>query len=353
MPLPENTNYEEMGQGIDRITEILKRQAQPAAASPYGAQAVNLPANIINMIEYSTPKGGNFAQNVQNYVQNDQNQALNQQKAILDTYQMKLRMGDAQAKALDDKLSLFTGNDPEGKALFLQALHDDPDQIDPSNSYQVMTKLASIKKRTGYESPDLQFAKAKDQADLDLKHAQTRRIMSETDKANKEAENIGKGILPPETVFKNENTLRDEFNTISKDFRTVQDAYSKIKQTSDSGAGDMSMLYAYVKLLDPGSVVRESEFATAAASGSFGEQVQGAAKSILAGGRLPPSQRTEFLNEAERLYQGQKLGYDRISNVYTDIAKRKGLDPQNIITNYAEQAPVTPGSHPLDKYMKK
>lgn len=144
---------------------------------------------------------------------------------------------------------------------------------------------------------------------------------------------------PQKNTFNQENSLRDEFNTLTKDFRTVQDAYTKIGSTSDTGAGDMSMLYAYVKLLDPGSVVRESEFASAAASGSFGERVQGAVKSITSGGRLPPSLRREFLDEAGRIYNGQKAGYDRLKQTYTQRANQYQLSPENIITDYAAPAP--------------
>jgi len=356
--LEQNTNYDEMGQGIDRITEILNRQSQPIPASPYASQALPLPANVLNAIASSSydygSGGSDFVGNAQKYVTNEQDRELNNAKSILQAYEMKLRMGDAKAKALDDKINLFTGDDPQGKAMFLQALHDDPEPIDPTNSYQVMTKLAAIKKQTGYESPELKLKRAMDNADLNLKNAQISKIGLDNDKSRAELKAIESGKLPPTEQFKNENILRDEFNNISKDFRTVQDAYSKIKSTSDSGAGDMSMLYAYVKLLDPTSVVRESEFATAAATGSYGEQIQGQVKSILAGGRLAPSVRANFLNEADRIYQGQKLGYDRIKSVYTDIAGRNGLNSQNIITNYAEpeKAGVTPptGSHPLDKY---
>ena len=149
-------------------------------------------------------------------------------------------------------------------------------------------------------------------------------------------------IIPGNNSFKHANTLRDEFNSQTKDFRTVQDAYSKIKKTSGTGAGDMSMLYQYVKLLDPGSVVRESEFATAAASGSLGERVQGAAKSIIEGGRLPPSLRNEFLAEAENVYQGQKSGYDRQKSNYTGLSKKFRIDPSLVITDYTDmsQEPV-------------
>lgn len=137
--------------------------------------------------------------------------------------------------------------------------------------------------------------------------------------------------------FERANTLRDEFNTLTKDFRTVQDAYSKIKATSDTGAGDMSLLYSYVKLLDPGSVVRESEFATAAASGSFGERMQGAVQRILTGERLPKDLRDAFKAEASTIYKSQQSGADRLEAQYTDLAKRYGLNPKDVIQQYADK----------------
>lgn len=175
--IPQN-DTSEMGQGIDRITDILKQQSTPVASSPYQPQAMNLPANLLNAIAYGSydpgnGRGGNFIQNAQSFQHQQQTDQLAQQRGILNAYEAKLKMGDAQTKALDDKISLFTGNDPEGKALFLQALHDDPESIDPANSYQVMTKLAAIAKKTGYQSPDLQMSKRKELADVEYKEAQT------------------------------------------------------------------------------------------------------------------------------------------------------------------------------------
>ena len=136
----------------------------------------------------------------------------------------------------------------------------------------------------------------------------------------------------------NENTLRDEYNTLTKDFRVIQDAHEKIKSVAATGAGDMSLLYSFVKLLDPGSVVRESEFAAAAASGSFGERVQGAMQRVISGQRLPDTLRNDFIREADNLYTSQKRGTDRLTESYTGIAKRMGLNPANIIVDYASKA---------------
>jgi hypothetical protein len=136
----------------------------------------------------------------------------------------------------------------------------------------------------------------------------------------------------------NENTLRDEYTNLTKDFRVVQDAHEKIKSVASTGAGDMSLLYSFIKLLDPGSVVRESEFAAAAASGSFGERVQGAMQRVLTGQRLPDNLRNDFIKEADNLYSSQKRGADRLAGSYTAIAKRMGLNPENIIVNYTSAA---------------
>lgn len=175
--IEDNTNYQDMTQGVDRITDILRRQSTPMVSSPIASQASPLPVNILNALaaasnSYGSNRGGDFMSAVQNYQTNQQNQEINQQKMLLNAYETKLKMGDAQTKALDDKLALFTGNDPEGKAMFLEALHADPEDIDPSNSYQIMTKLAGIKKKLGYESPDLRMSKEKDQLDLDYKRSQ-------------------------------------------------------------------------------------------------------------------------------------------------------------------------------------
>ncbi len=144
------------------------------------------------------------------------------------------------------------------------------------------------------------------------------------------------GQFTPKTIFEQENKLRDEYNNNTKDFRTVQSAYSNIMKTGSTGAGDMSMLYQFVKLLDPNSVVRESEFATAAASGSLGERIQGAAKQIMEGGRLSDDLRAKFLQEAENIYLSQKEGYDRTKQIYGDLAKRSNVNPENVVIEYAK-----------------
>lgn len=158
---------------------------------------------------------------------------------------------------------------------------------------------------------------------------------------------------PTSAPFNRENQLRDEFTRLTGDFRVVQTAYQNIRTAgaSQTGAGDMSMLYSFVKLLDPQSVVRESEFAAAAASGSFGERIQGAVQRILNGERLPDSLRESFLDEARNLFNSQRRNFDRTSETYRDLARRNNLNPENIVLPFgdddiargAAQPPRPPG----------
>jgi hypothetical protein len=138
-------------------------------------------------------------------------------------------------------------------------------------------------------------------------------------------------------TFSNENTLRDEYTTQTAPFRTISDAYKKIMSTADNGAGDMSLLYQYVKLLDPNSVVRESEFATAAASGSFGERVQGEVNRILSGQRMAPSLRQSFRNEATNIYNNQRNSSEQTAERYRGLAESYGLDPTRVVVETPDE----------------
>ena len=136
--------------------------------------------------------------------------------------------------------------------------------------------------------------------------------------------------------FSNENTLRDEYTAQTANFRVITDAYKKIMTTADTGAGDMSLLYQYVKLLDPGSVVRESEFATAAASGSFGDQIQGAVQRIATGKRLTPELKAQFRNEAQNIFDQQQSSANQTAEQYRRLAIDYGLDPMRVVPGSAK-----------------
>src|SRR3990167_5420445 len=136
--------------------------------------------------------------------------------------------------------------------------------------------------------------------------------------------------------IKNANIYRDEYNALTKDFRIVNDSYQRIEASvkDPSAAGDLSLIFNYMKMLDPNSVVRESEFATAAATGSYGERVQGMVNKIMSGQRLSDDVRKDFEDRASLLYKAQGKNVDQLTKQYTGLAQRAGVNPKDVIVDY-------------------
>lgn len=132
--------------------------------------------------------------------------------------------------------------------------------------------------------------------------------------------------------------LADDYTRDSKDFATMNQAMRKIVASAKdpSAAGDMALLYGYMKILDPNSVVRETEFATAAKSGSLPQQIQAAASKVLNGQRLTPEQRQDFVARAAGLYSEAKATNENVRKSYSERGKKFGVDPSLIFTDIGE-----------------
>lgn len=150
-----------------------------------------------------------------------------------------------------------------------------------------------------------------------------------------------------ETVnFDDETKLRNEFVTASKQFSDISQSYQRIQDsvTEPSAAGDLSLIYNYMKMLDPGSVVREGEFATAQNSAGVPERIRSQYNSVVNGERLSPNTRNDFFSRAGKLYKGQENLHKTREGEYTRIAKEYGVNPSRVIVNIRSgKPPATSG----------
>ena len=139
-----------------------------------------------------------------------------------------------------------------------------------------------------------------------------------------------------EAKFKQVRELRGDAEKISKTFKQTQEAYNRVNsvfetnesakaaeadmrnaltsQQDDAGAdalsvlesteafGDMALIFNYMKVLDPGSTVREGEFANAQNTAGIPDKVRNLRDQLLAGKRLQPNQREGIKNQVEGLY---------------------------------------------------
>lgn len=74
------------------------------------------------------------------------------QQTPMDILAKKLQQGDPQSTQLLKSTQRWTGNDHDATESALQFMIDHPDDIDPSNSYQVNTALAQWSKQSGYNA---------------------------------------------------------------------------------------------------------------------------------------------------------------------------------------------------------
>lgn len=136
----------------------------------------------------------------------------------------------------------------------------------------------------------------------------------------------------PDTI-KIGTDLRMEYNNLAKPLHQMNESYSRmLNAASDqSAAGDIALIFAYMKMLDPTSVVREGEFATAQNSGGVPDSIMNMYNKALEGTRLQPEQRLQFLNQAKSQYSGALNLMDNIDSRYSSLATEYGVDPQQII----------------------
>jgi hypothetical protein len=135
----------------------------------------------------------------------------------------------------------------------------------------------------------------------------------------------------PDEGLENEQKLRKEFETNSKTYLDVRRGYERINASKDDAAGDISMIFGYMKMLDPGSVVREGEFATAQNAAGIPDRLRNVYNKALEGTRLTPNQRTMFKGQAGALFDDAHNEHTQREGQFREIAKQYGLDPQRVI----------------------
>lgn len=145
----------------------------------------------------------------------------------------------------------------------------------------------------------------------------------------------------PKENFKNEKTLRDEFNEASKSFIKVRDAYGQVKDALSgdiTAASTLAGATKFMKMLDPESVVRESELNMALKSTGLLDRFTNLHNMIMKGGVLTPKQAQEIQRIAGVLYNTAEGQQKRVDDYYTKLATDYELDPARVVRNLAAPA---------------
>jgi hypothetical protein len=152
------------------------------------------------------------------------------------------------------------------------------------------------------------------------------------------------GLTEPDKRAK-EGDLRKEYNGLPdvKAYNEVNTAYNQIKVATQrpSPANDLAAATKFMKLLDPNSVVRESELIMAVQASGLADRISNTGNRILNGEKLTPTQRKDFFDAATQFYKIAEDKKRAIDTQYTNIGIESNLNYKNIIPGIKTFNPKT------------
>jgi hypothetical protein len=159
-----------------------------------------------------------------------------------------------------------------------------------------------------------------------------------------EANQIAAGIIPAEKRPEAESKFRREYSDQTKGYQDVKSAYGRVLASQETAAGDLALIFNYMKMLDPGSVVREGEFATAQNATGVPQRILNLYNNLNKGERLNADQRKSFIKQADGLFKQAGEQEATVRQGIERIAKGYGLNTANIFFTPTEVAPTAPST---------
>lgn len=156
---------------------------------------------------------------------------------------------------------------------------------------------------------------------------ETKKAILELDKMKEQGDDI-----PVEKKFNMENTLRNDYNKRTAgvvESRRNLNIISK-SAAAKSGVGDVALITAFLKMLDPGSVVRETEFATARNTAGLITQMQNWLTQRAKGDLLQDDQRQEYINLANEYMKAAEIQEQKVKKDLGETIKSYELNPKNV-----------------------
>jgi len=178
---------------------------------------------------------------------------------------------------------------------------------------------------------------------IDLKNG---KIRTERQLVSGKWENLGESspqrepaqVMTPVQKSQSENQLRQEYRADSKTYVELKRQVGIIRSSlkDPSAAATLSAATAYMKMLDPGSVVRESELGMAMQASGALDRMSNYMNVIQQGKVLTQQQKEDFGRLAEQYMAAADEAQTKLNQSYADIANRSGLNADNIVIHKPE-----------------
>lgn len=138
--------------------------------------------------------------------------------------------------------------------------------------------------------------------------------------------------------------LRNDFtsNQVVKDYNIQRAGYEQSQIIDPNTANpqeDMALIFSFMKILDPGSVVREGEFATAQKYTSFLDGLGVKLDTVTKGNLLSTKQRENIRNAMQSKFNLSQSAYDKVVKSFETQGRNAKVDPQDFIIDYSVNTP--------------
>jgi hypothetical protein len=141
-----------------------------------------------------------------------------------------------------------------------------------------------------------------------------------------------------------------------KNFVDVRSGYDRVRTGSKQRTpqGDIAVVFGYMKMLDPGSTVREGEYATAENSAGIPQRIAQQYNRVLRGDRLSDEQRRGFDAAARKLYESGLPSYRRAHDLYGKQADALKVPRDLVLRDYSAlpDSALAPQRPPLESYVR-
>jgi len=149
---------------------------------------------------------------------------------------------------------------------------------------------------------------------------------------------IASEIKQEKNIFDKASKIRGEVAKAGSEFEKIQSSFDRIGAADKSAAGDLALIFNFMKMLDPGSVVRESEFATAENAAGVPDRIRNSFNKVLSGEKLGEAQRADFLKQAGNIFGKSKIRQQKRLDNFVTLGKRFGLEEGDVIVNPLDDA---------------
>lgn len=158
---------------------------------------------------------------------------------------------------------------------------------------------------------------------------------------NQQVASNPKPVVDPQNIPDLVNEISDDLYKESQTFAVQLANIGNIRQSigDPSPAGDMGLVYGYMKMLDPTSAVREAEYATAENARGVPASIRNIWNRLQNGQRLDEDQRKDFSQRAEKYFAQERANQSRRNDRFLARATSSGI-PAEVFKPYL--LPVDP-----------